>query len=552
MSDVKAGGAYIELTVRNKLNQGLAEAQKRISSFSASFSAATGGFLGGLAAFSLSGIVGKITEVLGMADTIADTAARLGMTAAQYQELSHAANMSGASIEQVGAGLTKFNKLIGMAELGSEKAKKTLTKYGLSFAELAKMSPDEKLAKVADVLASMPDDATKVATAFELMGKGGAYLIPLLGEGSKSLKAMQEQANKLGLVTKQEDIDRAAKLNDVWDTVKSQFARVGMAIYNSLVPGFEVLAELSRGMLAWTIKIIDANRGLVRVVFGVASAIGTATAVWVGYQLAVQLASVAMGVYTVAATVATATAAAFNVATGGMPLLIGAVGAAIVAAVAGLLYFSGALDGLSAIFATTWGGIVDAVMGGNLSLAWEIAMKGLELGWATFAENVMSIWNKVTAYISKMLAPVREEIVQLSRGLNALTGGAVPEIKRTVGKGNFEKQPTTAEPESVKLQRELDALREKAAAERKSLNVDVNGKTPGGFDIDALLASVAKKEKATPTFTGSGYFSSAAAGSIGSGALTIQKEQLAATKEMKTVLEEIEENTAEEDDGVFS
>lgn len=554
-NNVKAGGAYVELTVRDKLKQGFDEARAKLSSFAGAFSAATGGFFGGLAAVSISGMVGKITEVLSMAGEINDASARLGLTAREYQSLAQAANMNASSIEELGGAFVKFNRLLGEAEMGSASAAAKLDKYGLSVSRLAGMSPEEKLGAIADAIASIDDPAVKTAAAMELLGRGGAALIPLLQGGSKGLEAFREQAKAAGLVASDEDIARAGALNDSWGMVGRQAARVGMVIYNALVPAFEVYMRLSRGVLASTIHFIDTHRGLVQIIFGVGAAIASATAAYYAYAAGVAAVNIVMPVFTAVTMGAQAAVWLLNSAMFANP--VGAVVAAILAAVAGVLVFSGALNGLSAVFSSTWGGIVDAIMGGNLQLAWDMAITGLKLGWAVFTENVTSAWNKVVAYISKAIAPIREQIIQLSEGLSELTGGAIPALKRGTAKGSFENGPAKpAEKESERLQRELDALREQAAAARAKLETpSTGGGTPGGFDIDAMMAKLAMEGagggSAGNVFSGRGYFSSAAAGSLTGSQVSIAKEQLTVMKRVADAAEDIAENTAE-DDGVVS
>lgn len=541
-AEIKAGGAYVELKVRDKMKQGLDEAKSRLSSFGALLTSATGGFLGSLAAFSVSGIMQKMGEVLNQADAIADTGSRLGLTAEEYQRLAHAADQNASSVQELGVGLLKFNRLLGSAEMGSKAAREKLEKYGLSLEKLATMSPEEKLAAVADVIKSIEDPALRTAAAMELMGRSGAMLVPLLGQGGDAIRALGRQADALGLVAKESDIQRQAALADVYATLQKQAGRVSGAIYNALVPAFEQMAYVTRGVLAATIKIIDENPVFVQSVFAVGAAVGLATSAAVLYQAAMMGASIVMPLFTAATYAAQAALMALNASFVLNPF--GAIVAGILAAAAGVLYFSGSLDGLGAIFGKTFGGIIDAIQGGSLGLAWEIAVDGLYLAWVKFTENMVSAFESVAARVSEVLRPIQERIVEMSQGLNAITGGLIPEIKnqRKTSPSNNQQ-----ERESAKLERELDAKLRKAEEARKLLFGDTakSTETPK-FDVAALLDQV-KSTQPQKTFTTPGYFSSGAAGMLPTQFVSFQKQQIDLQKKANATLETIAENTEEEE-----
>ncbi len=224
MNDEKAGAAYVELSVRNKMKAGLDEASNRLSKFMSGLSAFTGGLVGSLAGMGVAGIVAQMENILGTADQIADSSAKIGMSAEAYQELSHAAEQSGTSIEETSNAIGKFSVLIGKAELGNKKAAETLAKYGLSLDKLKGMTPEQKLQTVADVIASMPDQATQAAAAMELMGKSAVGLVPLLAGGSQGITALRERARALGTVISEKDIARMAALADMWELFRSNWA----------------------------------------------------------------------------------------------------------------------------------------------------------------------------------------------------------------------------------------------------------------------------------------------------------------------------------------
>ena len=147
-----------------------------------------GAAVGAMAAGAAIKYVGTETERL---DKIAKGAQKSGLGFDQYQRLAHVAELSGSSIDDLSKGTRKLTlNLRDIATGGGKKAAIALEEIGLSAADLAGKSAEEQFAILADGLAGIEDDAQKSAIAFELFGKAGTELVPMLNAGGDGIREM--------------------------------------------------------------------------------------------------------------------------------------------------------------------------------------------------------------------------------------------------------------------------------------------------------------------------------------------------------------------------
>jgi hypothetical protein len=175
-------------------------------------------------------------------------------------------------LEQAGASSTEFaTGLKGLANAvdADAEAFKRL-QISTKDAQGALKSSDQLLGEIADRFASMEDGITKTALAQDLFGKSGVKLIPFLNEGADGLKAMREEAERLGLVISTETAEAADEFNDSLATMKGVIKGAGNEIAAALLPKMaeftalisdpevqEGLKDLIVGMADLTIKAVE-------------------------------------------------------------------------------------------------------------------------------------------------------------------------------------------------------------------------------------------------------------------------------------------------------
>lgn len=185
---------------------------------------------------------------MGFADAtgaIGDLAEQTGASRERIQELNYAAQMTGATAEDVASGLQSFTKNVGLAAMGTGRAKDVLEGFGVQLKNNKgeMRSTDELLAEVADKLQRVKDPATRAAAASRLFGGAGAALLPMLKDGSKGLAEFSAEARRLGVVIGDQAVRDGEAFGDALDRMKLSFTGVRNIIGSAMIPALTGLTD---------------------------------------------------------------------------------------------------------------------------------------------------------------------------------------------------------------------------------------------------------------------------------------------------------------------
>lgn len=139
--------------------------------------------------------------VLGSIQSVAhlrDLSIQAGITVESLSGLAAVGKATGTSADQIAAASNKLSKALATANEESKGAATALKAIGLSFDDFQKLSPDERIQKVAVALSGYQDGSQKSAAAMLLFGKAGADMLPFLKDlatsGDLHAKVTKEQA----------------------------------------------------------------------------------------------------------------------------------------------------------------------------------------------------------------------------------------------------------------------------------------------------------------------------------------------------------------------
>lgn len=203
--------------------------------------------------FSASGIVGigvsataaaaaMVAAVKGAADygdALSNLSKRTGESVETMSRLQYAAQMSDTSTEALAGGMKYLAGQIYSAANGSQDSAALFEKLGVSLRNTdgTIRGTGDVLMDLADVFANMADGPEKVSLATSLFGKKlGAELIPMLNEGRDSIKAMGDEAERLGLVISSDQAKAADDFNDNLDRMSKGAKGLAVTIGNALIP----------------------------------------------------------------------------------------------------------------------------------------------------------------------------------------------------------------------------------------------------------------------------------------------------------------------------
>lgn len=168
----------------------------------------------GAAGAAVGGMVSMAKESSKTMDAIDKGSQRMGVTTDTYQELAHAASLSG----------------VEMATL--EKAAKKLAGTD--------MSMDEAL----DAIYSLGTEEERAAKAAELFGESVAYsMTPMLNASGPEMEAMRQEAHDLGLVFDETAVSAGATLGDAISNVTDAFTAMGSNLAVTIMPLVQELME---------------------------------------------------------------------------------------------------------------------------------------------------------------------------------------------------------------------------------------------------------------------------------------------------------------------
>lgn len=432
---IKAGEAYVSLfTDWSRMKAGLNSAEQFGKNWGGRMRSASTAIMGsGPASFvgnyltnatAVTAGLGTLTVMFANAGSeLADMSSRTGTSVESLSALKFAAGQTGANFAQLEGGIMKFGKNLSDAAAGEEAAVKQFDKWGLSAQKFQGLGLEEQLAIIAERMKSLSAE-DRTAMAMDLFGKSGAALIPILGNGSSALSQMTDRARELGLVWSSETAGKADALGDRLDEMKLVGLSVAYALGEQLYPVVMGLSDIffdaSAGVKEW----ITDNPHLASGIALVSTAAVTAGIALAG--VGIVLPAVISGITTLTALVASpigigvgilaiGTALEYETGLGAAAIDylaesmrgLGDIGAIIPDVIGeGFGRISADASMLADASVTAFGGIVDAVSAGDLGLAGEIAMAGLNLAFVTGWSEAKDLWTVTTAWLEMRWADV--------------------------------------------------------------------------------------------------------------------------------------------------
>ncbi|MFN4342368.1 MAG: hypothetical protein ACK4FE_10115 [Azonexus sp.] len=200
-----------------------------------------------------------VTAVAQGIDELGDFAEMENVSIAALQEIGHAAQLNGSSLEAVKASVSGVNKTVGEAALGIGRGAQTLEKLGMSAknADGSIKSFDQVLEEVAGKMEGLSRQE-QIALA-EKLGIDRS-LIPLLAKGRGELEALREEARAFGIAS-EEDAAKAGALTDALDRTKFMLGALGKQIAVGFMPQVTAVLDGFRGWLVANRKIINSGVG---------------------------------------------------------------------------------------------------------------------------------------------------------------------------------------------------------------------------------------------------------------------------------------------------
>jgi len=436
---IRAGRAFVELSLRDKLSRGLKRAQRRLKAFGAGVRQVGLRLITlGAAALVPLGIAIKVFAKAG--DELEKMSRRTGISVEALSELGFAAEQSGADLETVEKGVKTMQRAIVDLGRGLSTQVDAFGALGLTLKDVQNLKPEEQFKLIAERLSKVTDATRRAGIAAQLFGRAGTRLLPLFEDGAAGMEKLQAEARRLGLTISTKTAKDAASLTDAFNRVRKVLKVTAIVVGAALAPAMEKVAAFVTRVVIKANDWIKQNRQLVVTIAKVALGVVGAGVALVALSLALGLVGFAFGGLAALVTVVGGVIGTVTAVLGAILSPIGLVVAAIGLAIAAFLKFSGvgqiAIDflkekfaSLSAIVGATLGGIRDALAAGDIGLAAKVLWNGvkvaflegtkeiqktfatgiviIKLTWSNLLASMLTAWTLITSKIKSVWEKVQ-------------------------------------------------------------------------------------------------------------------------------------------------
>jgi len=190
--------------------------------------------------------VGKALMVKGAideADGLNKLSQSLAISVEGLSGYRHAMGLAGVSNRDFETSMRNLAKHAQDAQSGVGGARQSFALLGPEVLAAARAgAPLEKLLPlIADAFSRAPDGVNKTALAYELLGRSGERLIPVLNRGAQGLREAHEEAARLGLIISGDMARNAEAFNDNLAKIAKSLTSWKYAIGNDVLPSLNQL-----------------------------------------------------------------------------------------------------------------------------------------------------------------------------------------------------------------------------------------------------------------------------------------------------------------------
>lgn len=192
------------------------------------------------------GVTALATSAASTADDIDKMSQKIGLTKEGYQEWSYIMGQNGMDVDKLQSGIKTLVTQMDSAASGGEKASGMFQELGVSIYDSNGAMKDQEtmMEDTLYALAEMENGTEKAKMAYELFGKSGSEMLPMLNQGADGMKDLKERAHELGLIMGDETVDAGVKLGDTMDDIKKSFSAAGTKLGGALIPVVQKIADM--------------------------------------------------------------------------------------------------------------------------------------------------------------------------------------------------------------------------------------------------------------------------------------------------------------------
>ena len=206
------------------------------------------------------------------ADELNTLSRNLGISVEELQKMQYASDLVDVSVDQMAGSMSKLTK-----QMGSNAEIFETLGINIYNADGSMRDATEVWYESLEALSQVENETLRDQLAMELFGKSAMELSGIIDDGGAGLKAYGQEAEDLGLILSQEDVDAANKFNDAIDKLKAtagaSFLEMGATLAEELTPALEKIVEIASELFSWFANLDGSTQAFILTVLGLVAAI---------------------------------------------------------------------------------------------------------------------------------------------------------------------------------------------------------------------------------------------------------------------------------------
>ena len=353
----------------------------------------------------LAGLAGLAVKAGQDADELNTLSKQTGIATDELQKMQYASDLIDVDVSTITGSLKKLKKGIdsnadAFEELG------VATKENGQFRDITDIFYD-----TVDALSQIPNETERDIKAMEIFGKSADDLAGIIDDGGASLKSLGEEAENLGVIISDEDLEKANELNDTLDKLKAEImptiAQLGVEIAEAILPYLPTIKEAIDGVLE---ALRNVSPQTVMIVGGILAATAALSPL---FSVLSSLSGVISSL--------TGSAGALSGVLGGLSAPILAIVAAIGVAVAAFMHLWNTNEEFRNNIIAIWDGIKAKFEEFGQGIVERLNKMGFD--FQSFGDVVKTVWDWICDYLAPVFTNAFDAVAAVLGGaLDVLTG----------------------------------------------------------------------------------------------------------------------------------
>lgn len=184
------------------------------------------------------------TEATQWADDLQTLSSQMGVSTTTLQQFGYAANFVDVSVETMQSSMSKLTREMANAQGGSAQASKAFNDLGVSItnADGSLKSTEQVFYEVIDALGQIENVSQRDAAAMSIFGRSAQELNSLIEQGSGALRGYGDEAEQMGIVMSEDEVQALAKMQDSFDKLDQAMEASSRKIRATVAPALSSLA----------------------------------------------------------------------------------------------------------------------------------------------------------------------------------------------------------------------------------------------------------------------------------------------------------------------